>query len=940
MQRLPRLTYAGVFLVAASVILLQIALTRVFAIMLWHHLTYMVVSIALLGFGASGSILTIRRRKSDAPPFGSLAGFTVAYGVSVILAFAAMRLVEIDSLKLWEDKSNLVALLVLYSITAVPFLLAGMVLGTALTCFVQHVNKLYFVDLLGSGAGGAASVVILSMLGGPATIMVAAAIALLAGFLFGFAASKTHRMFSSAGLALGILVALMFSGAGQGFGLPHVEWHPPFAAGKSFAGLDPKQFDRLFSSTAEVEVAPEAPSLPMLGGDVGKDAQRMIPARKVGQDGTAPTFLFRGAGDIERMSFVKHVQPASALISHAAAGGKNPDVLVIGVGGGMDVMVALASGAGSVTAAEINTAMVKMVTERYDEYLGGLFRPGAHEYSDRLKIIVAEGRSFVRTQPKNYDIIQMSGVDSFTALSTGAYTLSETYLYTTEAIKDFYAHLKDGGYINYSRFLLSHPGKPRETLRLTNIACTALEELGIENPQSHIVVLQGAAWASTMVKKGPFTRVEIDALKKFARDQMFLGLIYDPLRKADEEPKAEIEHLDWTTSLPHVLDQLIRIHMPPAALQKLETVRERLTSGYAEVLRLDQKAVEATAKAIATDFPESQRAGIEAGAMKVFTELFLSSIPAKANFAETAKIFHQLLAGNAEERLAFVEDYFYDISSCTDDRPFFFNYYRYSQMFEALLDPQASSAAIASYTSDMPVGHIVLFVSLVQITLLAAILIFLPLWRLRSTGVKTVGVWRYFAFFGALGMGFMFVEIVLMQKMVIFLGHPIYAVSVVLSALLCFAGVGSLLASRIESLSRANLKRLVFAIIGLVIAVCILMNYVMPALLGWSLGIRIVAVTAMIAPIGIALGMPFPTGMRIVQANCPELLPWCWAINGFLSVFSSIFCIVGSMIVGFTVMMLAAALVYAIGFYALMPIVSPTPTSPSLTPETRPDPAL
>ena len=101
-------------------------------------------------------------------------------------------------------------------------------------------------------------------------------------------------------------------------------------------------------------------------------------------------------------------------------------------------------------------------------------------------------------------MIQLSGVDSFTALSTGAYTLSESYLYTTEAVRDFYARLAEGGYLHYSRFIMQAPKQPRETLRLANIARAALEELGIADPAAQIAVFQGFDWASTLIKKGRF----------------------------------------------------------------------------------------------------------------------------------------------------------------------------------------------------------------------------------------------------------------------------------------------------------------------------------------------------------------------------------------------------------------------------------------------------
>jgi hypothetical protein len=208
-------------------------------------------------------------------------------------------------------------------------------------------------------------------------------------------------------------------------------------------------------------------------------------------------------------------------------------VLVIGVGGGIDVMIALAHDAVSVTAVEINRAMIDMVADHFDVYLGGLFHRGAHPLAHRIDLVHGEGRAFVRQSPERYDVIQLSGVDSFTALNTGAYTLSESYLYTTEAIRDFYEHLADEGYINFSRFIMKPPKKPRDTLRLAHVAYVALQEMGIDDPASHIAVFQGFDWASTLIKRGRFTRAELDALEAFARLEGFLGLVFDPL----EEPE-------------------------------------------------------------------------------------------------------------------------------------------------------------------------------------------------------------------------------------------------------------------------------------------------------------------------------------------------------------------------------------------------------------------
>ena len=205
-----------------------------------------------------------------------------------------------------------------------------------------------------------------------------------------------------------------------------------------------------------------------------------------------------------------------------------------------------------------------------------------------------------------------------------------------------------------------------------------------------------------------------------------------------------------------------------------------------------------------------------------------------------------------------------------------------------------------------------------QIALLAALLIFAPLRVLRQKGLRVAGTWRYFSYFAALGAGFMFVEIVAMQKLVLFLGHPTHALSVALAALLVSAGVGSLLSGQIEQLSRHNLRRLGLWIVGLIIATSAFHSLVLPVFLGWPMVGRVGLAVLSLVPLGLALGAAFPTGMRIVERNCPQLLPWCWAINGFLSVFSAVFVIVLSMATGFAVALLVAALIYALGF-AVMP---------------------
>jgi hypothetical protein len=922
-------SYGGIFFLAGSIILFEIAMTRVFAIMMWHHFSYMVISIALVGFGAAGSILTARRDalRTD-PPFGALAFHATAYAVTAVGAFVVTTRIPIDSLEVWVRKANFLALFLIYTVLAVPLVFGGIAIGMALTRLVDRVNRMYFADLAGSAVGAAASTLVLAAWGNAAAVMTAAAGGALGGLAFSMDAPSSRRVFPAITLAAGLVLVAGFSGGiprgGEGPRVvPALAWDVPFAPGKEMSkerGLAAEI--RLPSATAEVSVSAAGERGPMIGGEFGARDFAAVNARVVTQDGTAPTMLFRNAASLAAFPFLDDTQAASAYVCHRAVGGKDPDVLVIGVGGGVDVMIALAHDARRVTAVEINSAMIRMVTDVFAEYTGGLLTPGAHALSGRIRLVHGEGRSYMRRAQERFDVIQMSGVDTFTALSMGAYTLSESYLYTVEAVKELYEHLQDGGYVNYSRFILTRPRRPRESIRLANIARTALEELGLEDPASRICVFQGLNWASTMIKRGRFTRPEIDALKRFAEVQGFLGLVFDPLEPPDapppDVPPTAIVTLPdvraiGTQPFRHVLRELVVREAAVAAGETdLDALAAHLWDAIVARAKGDAAGAERALAAFSAWFPEPGRAAATAHARGLMAATAQKTSELVAGFQETRRDFSRLIRAGAAERARFVDAYEHDLSPCRDDRPFFFNYYKYSGLFR-----KGEAAGGHWYHSDFPIGHLVLLGSLVQIVLLGAVLILAPLRGLRRKGVPTPGKVRYLAYFSALGLGFMLIEIVMMQKMVLFLGHPTHALSVVLAALLASTGVGSLVSAAFP-LRRRTALGILAAILVTTAGALFAANHLLPLALGQPLGVRIAAVTGLLAPLGVALGMAFPTGIRVVSARAPGLLPWAWAINGLTSVFASIFCIVLALEVGFTAVMVVAALVYAGGFLAVL----------------------
>ena len=903
MKRLP--LYAGTFLIAGSVLVLEVALTRVFAVLMWHHFAYMVVSLALVGFGAAGSILAARGRKPDPDQaLGRLAFWSGLCGVTVILAFLAATSIRVHSLEIWREPENLIGLATIFAVLAVPFLMAGMTIGIAITSFQDRIGRVYGADLIGSACGAGIASFLLAAVGASATVMIAAASCLFAGLLYSLGASGKRVTVNGVMALLGILVALGFCGGGAG--MPALEWKVPFAPHKGisalYPGMEPER--TLHSAVARVDVSPRFTGTISIGGQFGDLGVQQVSQRALTQDGTAPSTMYENASNVAEFPSLAHTQAGSAYVAFGARGGKKPRVLVIGVGGGPDVMVALFHEASEVKAVEINRAMIQMVTEDYDDFIGHLFD------HPKVELIHEDGRAYARRDQTSFDIIQMSGVDTYTALSTGAYTLSESYLYTVGAVKDFYARLKPGGYINYSRFLLSSPKRPRETIRLVNIARQALEELGVEDPYRNIAVLNAHGWASTMIRKGAFTSDEIVALRTFSDEENFMGLVADPLRpRGGPYLPGELKNSTYQSAAEKALRLVAeKLGLPsggPLLPELVRPIESMLRSAVAGNTEQSDRELETILKPLPAELAPPLRA-ILVSERDTFVGAFQET---SKQFIQVQKDFEILLRSDPEERASFVERYFYDLSPATDDAPFFFNYFR----FDRLLAVSGGESWDASYHPDFPVGHMVLFSSMAQIVLLGAVLIFLPLRGLKRARGPSRARMRVFLYFAALGMGFMFVEICLMQKFVLFLGHPAFSLSVVLAGILLFSGLGAMASSRVKQVDVFIVRRLLLGIIIAILLEMLLVNTVLDSLLSLPFAGRVLATVLCLAPIGFLLGMPFPLGIRALGDADPAFAPWAWAINGFLSVFSSLFAIVLAMAVGFNLVLLIAAAIYAVG---------------------------
>ncbi len=792
-----RRAWVALYLLASGVLVLEVTLTRVFSVMTWHHCAYAIISLAMLGFGAASSFLTASRRFAGEHYQGRLVGrYGLAFCLTTMLCFAVATKIRFypTDIYLYGDYSNAFSLLLLNVIVGVPFFFAGVCVGYLMSRAGDAINRLYFADLLGAGTGALLSIPGINYLGVESTIYAVAAGGGIVALLHARGdRTRRLRVGSLAGLALALLLAGL---ATRGTVFP--VYFPPAKVDREVAM---KPHYTRWHAMARVDVVDlgygrRAPGEPASRRDDAAPGGDLGPRLSVTQDGAAGTHLPRVKdGDVSKLHYAGRQLRAAAY----AARPKPARVLVIGVGGGMDVVAALYCGAGHITGVEINPVVVDVVKDRYADYVGRIFeRPN-------VELIAAEGRHYLTTLDEQFGLIQLTGTDTLTASLTGAYALSENYLYTIEAMHDFWSHLSEDGILSISR-----PYNPyRQTLRLVATEIEALHQLGITEVERHFMVIgeRGAGlsrWAGTLLGKRSFTESEATACREWVRRSNH-SMLYDPYRGQDG-----------------LLDLMIR------------------------------------------------------------------ATPA--------------------ERQAMIAQYPDDIRPTTDDSPFFFHYHRWRSPSHQPFDTPATQ----NDSSGVSVGLLLLVAGLVQIGLLSAGLILVPLLiagdRLRHIPNKG----RLLVYFGALGSGFITVEIALLQKYTVFVGGPVYAMAVTLFAILAFSGLGALLARRIGQLFPRALTVILLALVGAIVAETMFVNYAVPRLMFLSHGMRCLVTVLALAPLALLMGMPFPTGLRVAQRLGQPIVPWAWGVNAVATTLGAFACVLMSMELGFTVSLTAAALAYLV----------------------------
>jgi hypothetical protein len=798
---LPLLSIA---LVSATALAYEVLLMRLFSIIQWHHFAYMMISLALLGYGVSGAFLMLLQRPLLQRFATSYIINLALFGISSVGCFLIAQHIPFNAEEVLWDVRQTVWLLCTYLLLAVPFFFAANAIGLALIHYRTRLSRIYAADLLGAGLGSIGILALLFVVLPLQALMVLGLLGICAALLASWELRQTRA--SAWLLPLAAAVLLMPTSWST------LKMSPYKGLSQMLLVKDTRIVAERSSPLGLLSVL-ESPTIPLRHAPGLSLNANTEPPPQLGvfTDGDGLSVISRYSGD--RLTLAHLDQITSALPYHLRPINRT---LILGAGGGADVLQALYHQATNIDAVELNPQFARLVTTDYADFAGHLYQtPG-------VTLHIAEARSFAANSPGDYDLIQVSLLDSFSASASGQYALSENHLYTSEALAEFLQKLAQDGFLSITRWIKL---PPRDTLKLFATGITALRANGINNPGQQLILIRGWQTSTLLVKNGVISAQDIERVQSFCAARSF--------------------DVAW--------------------------------------------------------YP-----GITRGESNHYNRL------REAWFHDAA----QALLGEQRER--FLDNYKFNLRPASDNQPYFFHFFKWRTLAEVLQLRERGGAPLTD------AGYLVLVATLAQAVIASLLLILLPIWiyQRRSNPAK-YGVRRsmVMGYFFILGLAFLFIEIAFIQKFLLFLHHPLYAVAVVLSSFLVFSGLGSAWLGRTSPGSRSKL--LTQAITGIVMLGTMYLLLLAPLLDHLATlpdAMRILISASLIAPLAFCMGMPFPLGLSRLADYAPDLIPWAWAINGCASVISAVLATLLAIHLGFSTVIAAA-----MAFYALALWVFPAP---------------
>lgn len=810
-------------LISAAVIAYQLALMQILSLVQWHHFAYLIIAVALLGFGAAGTLLSLLRDRL-------MANFALVLPLVLFLSGAAMALmpgiaqcppVRFDTLLLFTDIRHLFKLLAACGFYFSPFFLAALAIGMIFVDAARDIGRLYFWNLTGSAAGGAAMTGLLWIFPPPALPALAALAAVAAAMLVlpeglrgpagcrnpagnGGAPSEQGR--DSPGLQVrtsaylpplqrrGLLITVaVLSGLTVVFFLVR----PPEPVLSDYKSLSKALH------VGEAKIVHERESPYGFMQVLSSPSLRYAPGLSLAYSGRIPvTKAVFNNGDWfgavvpwpgeARESFLDFTTGALPY-----AIGKRERVLLLDAGTGSHVPQALDQGALQVTAVEPHPVALSLLRQELAGETGNLFRHPSVTFHNLA------ARTFLHMDRTRYDLILLPSLGAFGGAS-GLQAVREQYLLTGESFRQIWGKLNPQGVMSVTCWM-DYP--LRGPLRILATLAEGLEGEGVVNIRDHLAAVRGWGTVTFVVKKTPLTGADVEQIRQFCGRLLFDPALLPGLREAEQ---------------------------------------------------------------------------------------------ARFNGLQDGRLFRYLDALLSPSRTGFYADYAFDVRPATDNRPYFFQFLRLKNV------PHLTGIYGIRSFPFLEAGYLIVLLTLLLVTVAAVILILLPLRFLPRRGRRRMGVLLYFS---GLGIGYMFVEIVLIQRFLLYFGNPIHAAATVISGMLVWSGIGSLLSARwVRKRERALC---IFGLIVLfILADSLLLMPLLQATLSLPPAVKIILALLLIAPASLVMGVPFPLGIRLLAGTSDHEIPWAWGVNGCLSVVGAVLAAVIAVEAGFSQVMILAAAAY------------------------------
>ncbi|HOK41106.1 MAG TPA: hypothetical protein PLD27_08735 [bacterium] len=765
------------FITSFFLISIELLTTRIFSLIMWYHFAFVAISIALIGGGAAGLYLFFFYNFSDKNQiYKILSKKLLLTGLSIFIVYLIIFNTPIF---IRGNVKDILKIAFIYFLLIIPFFFASQILIIIYRTYNELISSYYFFDLIGAASGCVAFIIFMEYIEPPTFLLIISCFFICLSILI------LQKKIKYPGILI-ILICFVF--------IIQLNKQTKFYDIKYIKGNI--QNDLIYEKwNAMSRVAIYNVRFIDWGINQNIHYKYMPEMFTMDIDACAGMQLIKFENDKEKLEFLKYSITAIPYYLK-----EKPKTLIIGAGGGKDVLVAHIFDSPDIDAVEINPAIKYIVDEKFADFTGKLFS----RKDLGINFILRDGRSYVRETKKKYDIIQLSLVDTWAANAGGALSLTENTLYTVEAFIDYFNKLEENGYLSITRFMFN---PPNQSLRTIAIFLETCKRLNIKNPEKNIMIITSDFYpnrrvATFIFKKEEFKINEIQKLKEKAIELGF-NIFYSP---------------------------------------------DEYTENY-------------------------------------FTRLMLSN--------------------NKDE---FYNNYIYNVKPTSDDNPFFF----YMMKIKNIFKTKGKGFEVFNFKAV----YLLVF-TIIIICFFNILFIVLPmLLKFSLSNYMMTDLIPFIIYFLSIGLGFMFVEIYLIQKFILFLGHPLYSLSIVIAGLLLFTGFGSLFTKFIQqkNIKKYYFKIFIITLIIFPISYFYLFNKIIYFSLGFSQFLKYCITFFLVGIIGFFLGNFFPLGIKLISIHNQNIIQWMCALNSSASVLGSLFAYFLAMNYGFSKVALLSILIYFIAF--------------------------